>query len=61
VVEDGENGWVLPEVSGSAIASCLKSLVNSSTSLKKFSTKKNFTENQKDIFHLRECFNQFIS
>ena len=60
VVADGENGWILPEVSGEAIASCLKSLLNSPSSLKQCGQKSWSFAKQKGNFDLKEALNIMV-
>jgi glycosyltransferase involved in cell wall biosynthesis len=58
VVEDGENGWVLPEVSGSAIAACLQKLLASPHFLKQSCPNLQTTGN--NVSALKAALNQLV-
>ncbi len=58
VVENGENGWVLPEVSGSAIAACLKSLLSDLNRLRQASQSAESICLKRQKFSLQETLNQ---
>ena len=60
VVEDGENGWVLPEVSGSAIAAYLKPLLDSADKLQQMSKEDNVLPQTKSKCSLQAQLNNLI-
>lgn len=60
VVVDGENGWILPEVTGSAIATCLKPLLNSISNLQEYSKKSYFFGASKPYLSLKDTLTDII-
>jgi len=60
VVFDGENGWILPEVSGEAIASCLKHLLNFPSNIRQCSQTNKLVNPKGKGNSLKESFNYLI-
>jgi glycosyltransferase involved in cell wall biosynthesis len=58
VVVHGENGWILPEVNGEAIASCVQKLLSDPNVLKKSSQKSKLFTSQTEKTFLRKTLNQ---